>query len=182
MRKKIRNGRSNYAVGYGRPPTSAQFQPGQSGNPKGRPKGARNASSLAREALERPINVKVKGTSRKMTVRKAAYFPALLKGQSPETSRRLISFYPWRAKSARPSLISLTPRDRPRRTSKSFKTFLITGAPACCKASRETIQSAGPARLKREPNDQPKSVYRLCEQPSATSAASRWSNNQSRSR
>jgi hypothetical protein len=74
MRKKIGKVRSSYAVGYARPPISTQFQPGQSGHPAGRPRGARNASSLAREALERPINVKVKGTSRKMTVRKAAYF------------------------------------------------------------------------------------------------------------
>jgi hypothetical protein len=73
MRKKVRTPRSGYSVGYGRPPTSSQFKPGQSGNPAGRPRGARNASSLAREALERPINVKVKGTSRKMSVRKAAY-------------------------------------------------------------------------------------------------------------
>ena len=73
MRKKIRNGRSNYAVGYGRPPTSSQFQPGQSGNPKGRPKGARNTSSMARTALERMVSIQVKGTWRKMTVRKAAY-------------------------------------------------------------------------------------------------------------
>jgi hypothetical protein len=73
MRKKVRNARSSYAVGYGRPPTSSQFQPGQSGNPKGRPKGARNASSMARTALERMISIKVKGTWRKMTVRKAAY-------------------------------------------------------------------------------------------------------------
>jgi hypothetical protein len=33
---------SNYGVGYGKPPEASRFSPGQSGNPKGRPKGARN--------------------------------------------------------------------------------------------------------------------------------------------
>ena len=31
-----------YTVGYGKPPKSTQFKPGQSGNPKGRTKGSRN--------------------------------------------------------------------------------------------------------------------------------------------
>src|SRR6476661_7234335 len=73
MRKKLRTPRSGYSVGYGRPPTSSQFKPGESGNPKGRPKGARNSSSMARDALEGMISVKEKGKWRKMTVRKAAY-------------------------------------------------------------------------------------------------------------
>jgi hypothetical protein len=34
--------RPGYEVGYGKPPEATRFQPGQSGNPKGRPKGAKN--------------------------------------------------------------------------------------------------------------------------------------------
>jgi hypothetical protein len=34
--------RPGYEVGYGKPPKDSRFRPGQSGNPKGRPKGSRN--------------------------------------------------------------------------------------------------------------------------------------------
>jgi len=33
---------ADYEVGYAKPPQSSRFKPGRSGNPKGRPKGARN--------------------------------------------------------------------------------------------------------------------------------------------
>ena len=32
----------DYEVGYGKPPKEKRFAPGQSGNPRGRPKGAKN--------------------------------------------------------------------------------------------------------------------------------------------
>ena len=37
--------------GYGRPPEQSQFKPGQSGNPKGRPKTGRNLKTIIRNAL-----------------------------------------------------------------------------------------------------------------------------------
>jgi hypothetical protein len=44
---------AGYAVGYAKPPEKTRFAPGQSGNPKGRPKGARNkAPRLNEERLK----------------------------------------------------------------------------------------------------------------------------------
>ena len=40
----IRPTSSDYTVGYGKPPEENRFQKGQSGNPRGRPKGSRNRS------------------------------------------------------------------------------------------------------------------------------------------
>jgi Family of unknown function (DUF5681) len=45
------------AVGYKRPPREHQFRSGQSGNPSGRPKGARNFRSELREELSEVITV-----------------------------------------------------------------------------------------------------------------------------
>jgi hypothetical protein len=42
-------------VGYKHPPRTHQFQPGQSGNPSGRPKGARSLKSDLREELDELI-------------------------------------------------------------------------------------------------------------------------------
>jgi Family of unknown function (DUF5681) len=62
---------ASYTVGYARPPQDHRFRPGQSGNRKGRPKGAKNTSTLLREILDRKIEVRTGGTVRKMTVREA---------------------------------------------------------------------------------------------------------------
>jgi hypothetical protein len=55
-------------VGYGRPPQAHQFKPGESGNPKGRPKGAKNESTILRELFQRKIESRSGGRSRKITV------------------------------------------------------------------------------------------------------------------
>jgi hypothetical protein len=45
------HGNSDSPVGYGRPPSHTQFKPGQSGNPKGRPKSSRNLRTIIKAAL-----------------------------------------------------------------------------------------------------------------------------------
>jgi hypothetical protein len=47
----------NDNVGYGRPPKHSQFQKGKSGNPKGRPKGAKDAASIMNELFFKPLTI-----------------------------------------------------------------------------------------------------------------------------
>src|SRR3954453_20777953 len=52
---------TTYRVGYGKPPLHSQFRKGQSGNPRGRPKGScgkRRANALALKEAYRPVTVK----------------------------------------------------------------------------------------------------------------------------
>jgi hypothetical protein len=57
-----------YQVGYGRPPAHARFKPGRSGNPRGRPKGAKNEDTILREIMNRPIEIREAGRPRKISV------------------------------------------------------------------------------------------------------------------
>lgn len=52
-------------VGYGKPPRRTQFRRGQSGNPRGRPRGARTFPNLLEEALAEPVVVNENGRRRK---------------------------------------------------------------------------------------------------------------------
>ena len=63
----------DYEVGYSKPPRQSQFKKGQSGNPKGRPGGAKNLSTLLSEALNEPVIVTENGRHRKITKRQAAF-------------------------------------------------------------------------------------------------------------
>lgn len=48
---------SKYKVGYGCPPKEHQFKPGQSGNPKGRPKKNNNFAEDVLEEMSEMITV-----------------------------------------------------------------------------------------------------------------------------
>ena len=59
-------------VGYGRPPFATRFRPGQSGNSRGRPKGARNFSTVIASALSERVAVTENGRRRRITKLEAA--------------------------------------------------------------------------------------------------------------
>jgi hypothetical protein len=56
----------SYIVGYGRPPLDTRFQPGQSGNRRGRPKGARNLATELRTVLAESVVIREGERSRKV--------------------------------------------------------------------------------------------------------------------
>ena len=60
-----------YSVGYKKPPRHTQFKPGQSGNVRGRPKGAKNFATVIEEELQVPIEVTEKGKRKRISKRQA---------------------------------------------------------------------------------------------------------------
>lgn len=58
---------SNYEVGHGKPPKATQFKPGASGNPRGRPKGAKNVDDEIFDLLTAPVTINQNGKPTKMT-------------------------------------------------------------------------------------------------------------------
>jgi hypothetical protein len=53
-------------VGYCNPPKASQFKPGQSGNPKGRPKGARGLNTIVIEKMTEKLPVRTARGRKKM--------------------------------------------------------------------------------------------------------------------
>ena len=66
--------RVGYRVGYGRPPVATRFRPGQSGNPRGRPRRSPTPSPLSAVAAAagEPVDVKENGLVRRITKLEAA--------------------------------------------------------------------------------------------------------------
>ena len=58
-------------VGYGKPPKHTQFRKGVSGNPRGRPKGAKNLTTVVNEVLREKVVITVNGQRKTVTKLKA---------------------------------------------------------------------------------------------------------------
>ena len=65
--------KSDYKVGYKKPPLHSRFQKGQSGNPRGRPRGLKNFSTLLTDALNEPVVVTEDGRRRKISKRELGF-------------------------------------------------------------------------------------------------------------
>ena len=58
---------AGYEVGYCRPPEHSRFQPGRSGNPSGRPKGAQNFKTLFQKIMKEQISLREGSTTKKIS-------------------------------------------------------------------------------------------------------------------
>jgi len=74
MRKgPAKRNRTDYEVGWGRPPKLTRWKLGQSGNPRGRPRPKKNQSTFLQETLERKLQIEERGEMRTITALEAIY-------------------------------------------------------------------------------------------------------------
>jgi len=88
------DGQGDYEVGYGRPPRHTRFRKGQSGNPRGRPKGARGFYIELSEELAEKITIQERGRARTVTKQRAVIKRAMeqaLQG-NPRALAMLLSY------------------------------------------------------------------------------------------
>ena len=61
----------NYEVGYKKPPVATRFKAGQHGNPKGRPRGAKNFDTVIAKELSARVEITENGKRKIITKREA---------------------------------------------------------------------------------------------------------------
>ena len=76
---------TEYEVGYRKPPRHTRFQKGHSGNPRGRPKQAKNLKSDLLEELQERILVREGSTQRQLSKRRAVLKSLTMKAIKGDT-------------------------------------------------------------------------------------------------
>ena len=61
----------DHEIGYSKPPKATQFKKGQSGNPKGRPKGSNNLSTDVKAILKSSVAINEDGKRKKVSTQQA---------------------------------------------------------------------------------------------------------------
>lgn len=85
--------KKDYEIGYGKPPKHGQFKKGQSGNPKGKPKGSRDLKTDVVSVLNSRIVVNENGQTQKVSTQFATLLrlrEKALKGDSRAMDRLLM--------------------------------------------------------------------------------------------
>jgi Family of unknown function (DUF5681) len=117
MAKKRKKGSgSGQKIGRGNPPKHTQFQKGQSGNKKGRPKGSKNLSTYIMEAARDHVTATVSGRTRTISKLQATTMQLATKAAGGDQAA-MGRFLDWvdeietRAASVKPSQFPLTAPD-----------------------------------------------------------------------
>lgn len=69
--------KDKYEVGYGKTPKETRFKPGQSGNPRGRPKHSKNTATILAEELNERISLR-EGSKQVIITKKQAMVKQLM--------------------------------------------------------------------------------------------------------
>jgi hypothetical protein len=78
-RGRIPKTAQDYPVGYGKPPAHSQFKAGRSGNPNGRPKGAKGVRALVNGVLDETVRIAENGQPRAIQKRRAILMAMIAK-------------------------------------------------------------------------------------------------------
>ena len=100
----------------GNPPENTRFKPGESGNPKGRPKGSKNLSTLMMEAARDQVSATIGGKKQRISKIQATTMQLATKAAGGDNAA-ITKFLAWvdeietRAAAARPAQFPLSELD-----------------------------------------------------------------------
>jgi hypothetical protein len=87
-----RNKDGQYEIGYKKPPRDSQFQPGKSGNPKGRPKRSETVADVLQKELNSRVPILKHGKRQKISMLRAIIKQHLNKAAAGDAKSAAIFF------------------------------------------------------------------------------------------